>query len=311
MRIRNTAAFSLLEITLVLALIILLFGIGIVAYRDFHSSIVLTSTAGDIVETLREAQQNAMGGKDASSWGVQFLSDSYVLFQGDTAEVSTNKLVFPLSYQLAFDTANLNRGIGSIVFQKMSGSTEDYGWIRLSFVDDTDRSRQISVNKVGAIQESFFEMPQCQLDIRAEQVSATRSPYPPGKDWHDAKGAKNKLIMRLYNTSAERLDLDNLLFLTVPNGTPKLTSFKARTVYNGWKDALVWESKEGVTLPNSTELSFVDIPFYHRAIGGGKLLVVDELKFKEDLPSGEYRLLLGFNQTEHCLINFALPGPGE
>jgi len=152
---KSSAAFSLLETLLVLALIIVLFGLGIFAYRNFYQSATLDSTAQEVVSALREAQQNAMSGKDDASWGVQFLADRYTLFAGSDAASSTNKRAVLLDQAMTFTALNFSQAGDSISFQKLTGDALSYGSLKLVFREAQDSSQVISISRAGAIQANI------------------------------------------------------------------------------------------------------------------------------------------------------------
>ena len=82
----STAAFTLMELVLVIAVLGVIAGLGIGNYANFLRQSSLDSAANEIIATLRKAQTNSQASNEGTGWGIWFDTtnkDNYKLFRGN------------------------------------------------------------------------------------------------------------------------------------------------------------------------------------------------------------------------------------
>ena len=82
----STAAFTLMELVLVIAVLGVIAGLGIGNYANFLRQSSLDSAANEIIATLRKAQTNSQASSEGTGWGIWFDTtnkDNYKLFRGN------------------------------------------------------------------------------------------------------------------------------------------------------------------------------------------------------------------------------------
>jgi len=137
--------FTLIEILVVLSMVTIIAVVTIPISLNFLKTQNLATTTGVILSTLRQAQTQALFQKNNSSFGVKFLENSYVLFQGssyNTREVSEDLL-------LSFPSSITVSGIDEIVFTKQTGLPNTVGAI---LIMTETASRSIYINQQGTIE---------------------------------------------------------------------------------------------------------------------------------------------------------------
>lgn len=143
-----------MELIIVIALFSLLFGTAGVVLGNFSTDQALRAGGERLVQSLREAHNNAVTQQRDSAWGVYMDSstdpDQYVVFKGnsyvsrDTSFDQINKF----HTKVIFQNINLTGGGNEIVFSKRSGLTSDFGTVRLA----TDSGVfDVEVNGMGLI----------------------------------------------------------------------------------------------------------------------------------------------------------------
>jgi type II secretory pathway pseudopilin PulG len=144
-RMKAQNGFTLVEILLVAAAAILIAALTMPIGIRFFQTQTLDETSRGIKETLRRAQNQAVFAKNDSAFGVEFLSGSYVLFEGDTyaSRVQSEDESFDIGAGIT------TSGITEIVFTKRAGTTTA-GTLTVSFDEDTKSS--ISVNEAGKVE---------------------------------------------------------------------------------------------------------------------------------------------------------------
>ncbi len=114
---KNNNAFTIIELLIVTALMVLLVAFTAPFELGFYSRQILEEETSMLANNLKTAQSRAQTGKNDNPWGIRFFEDHYVLFAGESYNERDQD----------FDKRfNLNRrieteGIVEIVFEKYSG----------------------------------------------------------------------------------------------------------------------------------------------------------------------------------------------
>lgn len=143
-QVGSTSGFTLVELLLVIALVVIIglftSSVGI----SYYQSELLSEASDNIVSTLRQAQGLAMSGKNASSYGVYFGEDSYVLFEGsyyETREIEED-MVFPLNSNLVIT------GPREVVFSALTGRASVVDTLLISL---GNKEKQVDILPSGFI----------------------------------------------------------------------------------------------------------------------------------------------------------------
>jgi len=83
--------FSLIEIVIALAILILIIGLAFASYRYFEKKTELETSTQKIVSILKTAQTKTLASEDDSSYGVHFEENRYILFKGETYQIETEE----------------------------------------------------------------------------------------------------------------------------------------------------------------------------------------------------------------------------
>ena len=150
--IQTRRGITILELIVVIAIaaVVVFAASGpLVRFRDDQ---VLVSTAEQTSALLYEARTNTIASKNAAQYGVHFEAGRAVLFQGATfTEPNSNnkELTFPLAVEAA--TISLNGGGADIVFDRLVGTTADFGTIVLTLKNNASSTRTIAIEQTGTV----------------------------------------------------------------------------------------------------------------------------------------------------------------
>lgn len=129
-------AFTLLELTIVFAVVGIVFGMTVLHGQVSQVRADLNSQVDTFVAYARLAQSASASGKDNQSHGIYLESDRYVLFEGNVynaAATSNTEVELPATIEI--QNIVLNGGGSSILFTPPHGETDQYG--SLDFVSDS------------------------------------------------------------------------------------------------------------------------------------------------------------------------------
>lgn len=137
--------FTLLELLMVIAIVIGMAILTVPIGVQFFRAQIIDETTSNVLETLRRAHNQSMFQKNDSAFGVKLLSETYVLFQGDSYALRIQ------SEDENFDLPNnvVVSGIGEVVFVKLAGIPSATGTISITFGND---NQDISINSQGKIE---------------------------------------------------------------------------------------------------------------------------------------------------------------
>ncbi len=141
------------ETIIIVAVSIILFAIIVSAFSGFNKNQSLNSTSSEVVSVLNEARALTLASYDNEAYGVHFQSDKVIFFKGSVFSSSDpdNKIT-TISSKISISNISLNGGGDDIIFQRLTGKTDQDGTITLSLVSDPSKSKTITVLVSGIIE---------------------------------------------------------------------------------------------------------------------------------------------------------------
>jgi len=148
--------FSLIEILVVLGILAILGLISVSFFVFLQKESRLSNVSEEIISVLKVAQSKTLSSQEDSQYGVYFNTavspHQYILFKGSS---------YP-SRDTAFDEIHLvpditeffqinTGGNNEIVFDRLTGSTENSGNISLRLAEDVSQTKIIYITNSGAI----------------------------------------------------------------------------------------------------------------------------------------------------------------
>ncbi|SRR5258708_14028559 len=95
---RRQAGFTIIELILVISLMMLLGTLGTAFSARFLTQNAVSNATDQLIGDLRQAQINAMMGKQNSNWGVNFGSNTITLYKGAT--YATRTIAFDATFSV-------------------------------------------------------------------------------------------------------------------------------------------------------------------------------------------------------------------
>lgn len=152
--IYDRRGFTLLEIVLTMAILAILFSVGMLSYSGFNRTIDVNTVADTLSGHLRRAQTRAMGADDLLRWGIHFENptsgdDFYSLYSGNSYATDVEKYFLPTG--VVFTTPATSATV-DVSFEKLSGANVA-GATQTVVIQTTDglQSKTITINSVGRV----------------------------------------------------------------------------------------------------------------------------------------------------------------
>lgn len=150
MRLLRSRGFTVLEILVVVTLIFIITGIVVVAMGTFRDTQARDAEVEQVLALLGEARTDTIASKDASSYGVHFTSSSITLFKGTTYTAGdANNEEADIDSALSLVNISFAGGGSDVVFNRLTGTTDDYGTLVIRVGSSSDHDATISIAQTG------------------------------------------------------------------------------------------------------------------------------------------------------------------
>lgn len=147
--------FTVLELLIVLGIIGLLVRIIIPGLASFRNNQILKNNTQDIVSLLNQARSDTLSSLNSTNYGVHIETSRVVYFVGSNfTEPNSSNVVYTLDSNLQIPSSggiNLNGGGANVVFDRLTGDTNNYGTIVIRLSSDATKQRTITINKTGIL----------------------------------------------------------------------------------------------------------------------------------------------------------------
>ncbi|MBX4215436.1 prepilin-type N-terminal cleavage/methylation domain-containing protein [Candidatus Parcubacteria bacterium] len=141
---------SAIELLIAVLLLGVLLAIAVGPFAAFRESQAVSGGAAQLVSFLDRARSAALSGKDASAHGVHFEASRAVLFKGTSYSEGASG-----NEELLFDTSSIITTIAGggndIVFNALSGETQNYGTVTVRSKGDPAKEKIITISQSGVI----------------------------------------------------------------------------------------------------------------------------------------------------------------
>jgi prepilin-type N-terminal cleavage/methylation domain-containing protein len=149
---KKTKGFSAVEILIVVAIMGLVAGSIFYSFSSFSKEQSLTSAVETFKTALNEARSKTLSSLGDSQYGVHIENTKAVLFKGTTYSASdANNVAFVMPTAVEIVSISLNGGGANMVFQKITGKTNQYGSAIIRLRSNIAKSKTITINQSGTI----------------------------------------------------------------------------------------------------------------------------------------------------------------
>ena len=148
----RNSAFSIIEIIITIAVGLILFTIATSAFMGMRNRQALNTTVEQISSTIQNSQAKTLASKKSQNYGVRFETNRLVVFEGSafTEPNATNKEI-KFSNLAEISIISLNGGGQNIIFERLTGETNQYGAITVRVRNDASDAKTITIEKTGSV----------------------------------------------------------------------------------------------------------------------------------------------------------------
>jgi type II secretory pathway pseudopilin PulG len=149
----NKRGISLIEIVVTISIVFLLTSLIIFSFSDQTRERSISGEGLSSLAILDQARSLAMTSKENVDFGVHFTTTIKTLFEGSTYSSSDPDNIDEDSASgTQFVNISLNGGGSDIVFDRLTGRTNDYGTIVIQSTADNNASSTITIYQTGLIE---------------------------------------------------------------------------------------------------------------------------------------------------------------
>lgn len=155
---------TFIELLVVISVLIILIAMSGQVFVFFQKGSTLNNTTQEIISILRLAQNKTLASEKADQYGVYFNTSidphEYIIFKG--SDFTSRDISFDKIYTIpkALEIYNINLASGNeVVFDRLTGITNQPGDISIRIKDDLTKSRTIYVEGSGQVGLNFPSVP--------------------------------------------------------------------------------------------------------------------------------------------------------
>ena len=147
------SGFTLAETLMVVAITVMVAAITMFSFSTYGTEESISKDQGRVVSVLEKARAMTLDSFNSSQYGVHFATSTVTIFTGVTYNsTATSNIVTSLNSKVQIKSVVLSGGGNDIVFNRLSGETNQVGTTTLSLISATTTTKSVTVYGTGLIQ---------------------------------------------------------------------------------------------------------------------------------------------------------------
>ncbi len=144
--------FTFIEIIVAVAILMIITIVAITSLNTFRENQSLNNAVNETVSLINQARSTTLSSQDFSQHGIHFESARAVLFKGVAfSEPNVDNVVFATPSSVEISSIFLNGGGVDMIFQKLTGKTDQFGSIIFRVKNDISKTKTIYIKNTGII----------------------------------------------------------------------------------------------------------------------------------------------------------------
>jgi len=152
---RPESGITVIEVLLVVAILGMLTSLIIPPFANFRKKKVIDAEAEAVMELIARARMDTLASRDDTEYGIHLDSDSVTYFVGAAYDpMAPTNVTHEVISLVTLGNISLAGGGSDIVFDRLTGTTGEFGTFQLTFASDADVFATITVSSTGTITPS-------------------------------------------------------------------------------------------------------------------------------------------------------------
>jgi Tfp pilus assembly protein FimT len=139
---------KLLETVMVISIALVVMILVYLPFATYRKSQALSGATENILSLLSQARTDTVSSVNNNQYGLHLASTTLTLFAGSAYPGTTVQTITLPSAVIISDTSLVGNGV-NVVFERVTGTTDEYGTITLQQTDDATKQRIIKVEATG------------------------------------------------------------------------------------------------------------------------------------------------------------------
>ncbi len=149
---RHLRGVTLIELLVSIAIFAAIATFSTYIYLSYYINKTLDATAESVHAAFSRAFLDTIGSKNDAQYGVHVAMNGVTVFTGTTYNpAATDNVSYPVSQGVQIATISLNGGVSDVVYQRVTGATDQYGTFLVRSTRDASKYRTVTVHQVGMI----------------------------------------------------------------------------------------------------------------------------------------------------------------
>lgn len=147
-------AFTLIEILISVSIMLLIIAVVVPPLTKNRQDKLLLQSTDDVVSLLNKARSDTLSSVNGEAYGIKFENDRVIFFTGPTydASATSNKITYLQNgITIPLGSLVLNGSATNVLFNRLTGATNQYGTIQIQVTNDASKSKIITVSKTGIV----------------------------------------------------------------------------------------------------------------------------------------------------------------
>lgn len=154
---KDGRGFTLLEIVVVVGIMAVLSGIIVTSFSGFTEGRLIDVYTEEITSLLNKGRLDTIASLGGYQYGVHFESSRLVYFRGTTfTEPDVNNIEVTLDNALEISAITLTGGGADVVFERLSGITNQPGSIVMRVKNTPTKNVTITIDQTGVVGFNLF-----------------------------------------------------------------------------------------------------------------------------------------------------------
>lgn len=153
MKFSPSKGFSLVELTIVIAIMAILVSISLNTFFSVSENQSLEKDVNYAISLIEKARLQTVNSKNNSPFSVRFASSTVTLYQGTTYVAgSSSNSVFTFSPKVEISSINLSQNRQAVSFELITGKANATGTIKFRLKTNQNASTTVVLYKTGLVE---------------------------------------------------------------------------------------------------------------------------------------------------------------